>query len=99
MRRPLTLMAAALTVCLLASSAQAAEPDFKVHLQKVLDAWCSLDISQPAPYYSKEPDAVFFDVAPMKYSGWKEYADGFSKYFIPMAKSAHVTIGPDFHVK
>jgi ketosteroid isomerase-like protein len=89
---PVSLLAA----CLASGVAQAAEPDFKAHLQKVLDAWCSLDINQPAPYYTKDPSAVFFDVAPMKYTGWKEYADGFAKSFIPMAKSAKVTIGPDF---
>jgi ketosteroid isomerase-like protein len=91
MRRRILMLLACGALCL-----PGAEPDFKAHLQKVLDAWTSLDIQKPAPYYSKDPQAVFFDVAPMKYTGWTEYADGFSKFFIPMAKSAKVTIGDDF---
>ncbi len=49
-----------------------------------------------AKYYAK--DAVYFDVAPLKYDCWAEYSDGFKKTFVPTTKSAKVVLGPDFKV-
>ena len=60
--------------------ATAVGPD-KQYLQKVLDAWCTMDMHKVAPYYSQAPENVYFDIAPMEYHGWAEWSKGFSNLF------------------
>ncbi len=65
-------------------------------MEKVCAAWATLDASKPARYYAKDPDLVFFDVAPpLKYKGWQEYEDGFRKTATEW-KSLKLSLGPDF---
>jgi ketosteroid isomerase-like protein len=46
-----------------------------------LDAWSTMDPDKIAPYYSKAPDNIFFDIAPMEYRGWAEWAKGVHNLF------------------
>jgi ketosteroid isomerase-like protein len=48
-------------------------------MNKVADAWETLDVAKAAPYYSKDDDALFFDATPLKYSGWEDYASGWKE--------------------
>ena len=43
-------------------------------LEQMFAAWSDLDPAQAAPFYAKDPGLVFFDIAPMKYTGWAEIA-------------------------
>ena len=67
--------------CLLFSSLALAQgkpsgvPD-KAYMQKILDAWASMNTETVAKYYDHAPSDVFYDVAPVKYNGWAEYAAG-----------------------
>ncbi|HVP44258.1 MAG TPA: nuclear transport factor 2 family protein [Terriglobales bacterium] len=45
-------------------------------LQKVWDAWCTLDAANAAKYYDAAPGNVFFDITPLAYHGWSEYEKG-----------------------
>ena len=36
-------------------------------------AWESMDVSKVAKFFSKEPNLMFFDAAPLKYIGWENY--------------------------
>jgi ketosteroid isomerase-like protein len=72
-----------------------ASKDLRPHLEKVYAAWSTLDTTKVAPFYSKAPGAVFFDIAPLKYTGWDEYAAGFKKVSADW-KSVKIDIGPDF---
>lgn len=78
MRRILSslTLAVAFTTPLLAQSGPT-----KATLQAVCDAWASKDMTQPVKYYSQDPKAVFFDVSPLKYNGFAEYAKGAAEYF------------------
>ena len=79
-----TLWFMILTVAVLAIAAPAHAgdaPDFKAMMRKVLDAWQTMDPAKAAPYYSKEANAMFFDIAPLKYVGWGAYAAGTSEMF------------------
>ena len=49
-------------------------PD-KAHLQKIWDAWSTLDPANAAQFYASGPH-VFFDIAPLKYGSWEEYQKG-----------------------
>jgi ketosteroid isomerase-like protein len=64
-----------------ATKGTAVAEELKAQMQTILDAWSTLDISKVAPYYDTESRHAFYDVAPLKYTGWKEYAAGSEKMF------------------
>jgi ketosteroid isomerase-like protein len=55
--------------------------DFKALMAKVCEAWSSGDPAKAGAYYAKDPGLVFYDVAPVKYTGWTEYAAGAAQLF------------------
>lgn len=50
-------------------------------IRGVWKAWSAMDAKAAGAYYAKDPDAVFFDVTPLKYSGWGEYEKGVQAVF------------------
>lgn len=88
-----------LSIVLLISSLVAAQgtPD-RALAQKVCDAWSSRDPGNAATYYDKDAHNIFFDLAPLKYSGWAEYDQGARKLLAEM-QSLKFTLSPDlqFH--
>lgn len=62
-------------------------PEFKALIQRYWQAWSTLNPDNAAPMYAKDADAVFFDVAPLKYNGWEEYKQGVLKVFGGAAKA------------
>ena len=91
----------ALTLSLLVTLAGAApaktpkaardDAEFRKLIEEYYAAWSQLNTDTPAKYYAKDADLVFYDIAPMKYNGWKEYHDGVQKYFFDTATSAKLT--------
>jgi ketosteroid isomerase-like protein len=71
-----------------------ATEELKALMQKITDAWCTLDPSKAAPYYVTEGKHVFYDLAPLKFTGWKEYADATQKMFAGIS-SMKITLGND----
>ncbi|HXY52577.1 MAG TPA: nuclear transport factor 2 family protein [Terriglobales bacterium] len=71
-------------------------PD-KALLQKIWDGWSTLEVSKVAEYYATGPH-VFFDLAPLKYASWDEYAKGVTQ-ILSGYKSAKLTVNDDaeFH--
>ena len=57
----------------------------------------SLIPSKAAKFYAKDANLTFFDIAPMKYTGWNEYAAGVPKAFADY-KSGKFTVGDDLQV-
>lgn len=53
--------------------------EFKGLIQHYWEAWSTLNPDNAAPMYAKDADAVFFDIAPLKYNGWNEYKEGVKK--------------------
>ena len=45
-------------------------------MQKINDAWATLDPGNAAKYYDMAPENVFYDLAPLEYTGWSAYARG-----------------------
>jgi ketosteroid isomerase-like protein len=70
-------------------------PD-RAYLQKIWDGWATLDPANVAQYYAKGPH-VFFDIAPLKYGSWDEYAKG-AQAILAMYKSAKFTINDDLAI-
>lgn len=50
-------------------------------VNKVAAAWETLDPANAAPFYAKDANLAFFDLTPLKYTGWDEYAAGVKKAF------------------
>jgi len=68
--------------------------DFKALMKKTLDAWSTLDVDKVAPFYDSAAGHVYYDIAPLKYAGWKAYADGARKMFADYS-SGKLTLNPD----
>jgi len=64
--------------------------EFKTLIDNYWAAWSTLDPAKAAPMYDQSPSAVFFDIAPLKYNGWKEYQEGVKQVF------ASATSAPTF---
>jgi ketosteroid isomerase-like protein len=66
-------------------------------LQRLFTAWSDLDPAKAAPFYAKDADLVFYDIAPMKYTSWSAYAAGVPEAFAPY-KSGRFTLNDDLRV-
>jgi ketosteroid isomerase-like protein len=67
-------------------------PD-KAYLQKIWDGWATLDPANTAKFYATGPH-TFFDIAPLKYTGWDEYEKGV-KGVLAGYKIAKFTVNDD----
>ncbi len=76
------------------TSTASSENAVRARLQQLYAAWSELDPAKAAPFYAKEADHVFFDVTPMKYNGWSEYAAGVPRAFANY-RSAKFTLNDD----
>ena len=79
-------------------SAAPPAPDH-AYLQKIWDGWSTLDPANVAKFYATGPH-VFFDIAPLKYANWDEYAKGVT-VVLSGYKSAKCRVNNDavFHQK
>jgi ketosteroid isomerase-like protein len=71
-------------------------PD-KALMQKIVDAWSTMNPDNVAQYYAQEGNNVFYDFTPLKYAGWKEYAEGVRK-IVADYSSAKFSLNPDAQV-
>ena len=80
-----------------AKKTPATAPD-PVLTQKIWDAWSTMNPDNAAPYYDKSATNLFFDIAPLKYDGWTQYADGVRKLLADY-ESLKLTLSPgaQFH--
>ena len=72
----------------------ASDPGVRTTLEQLFATWSDLDPAQAAPFYAEDPDLAFFDVAPMKYTGWAEIAAETPKAFADY-RSLKLTFGDD----
>jgi ketosteroid isomerase-like protein len=77
-----------------AKAAAGSTYDFNALMQKIFDAWSSTDASAVAQYYAQEPKRAFYDISPLKYNDWQEYAAGYKKLMADYT-SAKFTLNPD----
>ena len=81
-----------------AGAAQAKAParhggdaEFRKLIEEYYADWSKLSTETPAKYYAKDADLIFYDIAPMKYTSWKEYSAGVQKNFFDTATSGKLT--------
>src|SRR3984893_7112313 len=74
------------------TSSPTGAPD-KAYMQKIWDAWGTMDPANAANFYASGPH-TFFDIAPLKYGGWAEDQAGV-KNLLAGYKSAKFTVNDD----
>lgn len=80
-----------LSSCCFAAQTQTGRMDeFAQIIKDYYAAWNSGKLDKAAEYYTKSPDLVFYDVAPMKYQGWSEYRTGVEKTFFANYTVVHL---------
>jgi ketosteroid isomerase-like protein len=71
---------------------------FKSRVYKLWTAWDSLDPAKVADFYSKDPDNVYFDISPLKFRGWAQYAEVSGQSLAGMSHAKWSPNGDDFQV-
>ena len=98
MKRLLVAALLLTTLCLPALAQKKGGDDFNDLIKRYYTAWSTLNPDNASFLYAKDADLVFFDIAPLKYSGgWKEYSDNFKKNVAPGFSS--LTLTPNNDVK
>jgi uncharacterized protein (TIGR02246 family) len=106
MQRNLTTVVMALLVLGSAAGVQtknkgmqtpAGSDEIRAVLERLYTAWSDLDPAKAAPFYAKDADLTFFDITPMKYTGWMEYAAGVPKAFAAY-QSGKFTLNDDLGI-
>jgi ketosteroid isomerase-like protein len=70
-------------------------PD-KAYLQKIWDGWSTLNPDNVAQFYATGPH-TFYDIAPLKYSNWDDYAKG-ARNLVSNYKSARFDLNDDVEI-
>jgi len=55
------------------------EAFFQAKIKTYYDDWNTLNLDKAGVYYAKDPDLVFYDIMPLKYTGWEAYKAGVKK--------------------
>ena len=87
------------TLCLPVLAQKKGGDDFNDLIKRYYTAWSTLNPDNASFLYAKDADLVFFDIAPLKYSGgWQEYRDNFKKNVAPGFSSLVLTPHNDVKV-
>ena len=90
-----------LSLALISAAAAPADKDDEVLralVPKIVASWATMDISKVEPYYAKDADFTYFDVAPMKYDNWKEYSEGARKALFEPNRSLALKANDDLRI-
>lgn len=103
--RSVVLFLSLLTLSTLNPGAKAADKvspqereELKSLVYKLWTGWDSLDPSKVASFYSKDPNNVYFDISPLKFKGWNEYAEVAGKSLAGAGGAKWSPNGDDFNV-
>jgi ketosteroid isomerase-like protein len=98
MKRLLVMALVVGTICLPAPAQKKGRDDFNDLIKRYYAAWNTLNPDNASFLYAQDANLVFFDVAPLKYSGgWPEYRENFKKNVAPGFSS--LTLKPNNDVK
>jgi len=56
---------------------------FQAKIKTYYDDWNTLNLDKAGVYYAKDADLVFYDITPLKYTGWEAYKAGVKKLLAP----------------
>ena len=101
MRRSSTLLLAMLMFCAaLPVSAQQPKPpapktNFKALVDNYWVVWGAGDLAKAGEMYAKDARLVFFDLEPLKYTGWDQYRKGVVPNILDKFASMTFTVNDD----
>ncbi len=102
MSRTLTAFCSILLVCGALPAAESKHSgdtaEFKELIRQYYESWSSMNPENPAKLYAKDANLVFYDAAPLKYTGWDEYKQGVQKNLLDNMASASLTHKDDLVV-
>lgn len=58
------------------SKSSGTQQEFEALVDEYYSSWNTGDPDKAAPLYAKDADLVFYDITPLKYTGWTEYDKG-----------------------
>ena len=61
-------------------------------------AWNTLNTDNPARFYAKDANLVFFDVAPLKYKNWTAYKRGVQRDLFDQMSAGKLTPNDDVKI-
>lgn len=91
MRRLLIAAVFVAIVCLPTVAQKRRGSDFNAMIKDYYAKWSTLNPDNPATFYAKDPDLVFFDIDPLKYTGWQQYHDNFKNNMAPGFSTLTIT--------
>ena len=74
------------------------EQTLQALVPKIVNAWGSMDITKVDPFYAKDADFTYFDIAPMKYENWQGYREGAAKLLFDPNQSLTPTLNNDLRI-
>ena len=72
--------------------------DFNDLIKRYYAAWNTMNPDNASFLYAQDAGVIFFDIAPLKYAGWREYRDNFKKNVAPGFSSLALTPHNDVKV-
>jgi ketosteroid isomerase-like protein len=80
------------------SHAQQNEQAVRALVPRIVASWETFDLTKIEPYYARDPDLTYFDLAPLKYNNWAEYRATVPKVLFDPNSSLKLKVNDDLRV-
>lgn len=78
--------------------AQQSEQALRALVPRIVASWETFDLAKIEPYYARDPDLTYFDLAPLKYNNWAEYRATVPKVLFEPNSSLKLKVNDDLRV-
>lgn len=89
---------AAISILAMQSHGQQSEQALRELVPKIVASWETFDLAKIEPYYAKDADLTYFDLAPLKYNNWADYRASVPKVLFEPNTSLKLKVNDDLRV-
>lgn len=89
---------AAIFILAMQSHGQQSEQALRELVPKIVASWETFDLAKIEPYYAKDADLTYFDLAPLKYNNWADYRATVPKVLFEPNTSLKLKVNDDLRV-
>ena len=89
---------AAISILAMQSHGQQSEQALHELVPKIVASWETFDLAKIEPYYAKDADLTYFDLAPLKYNNWADYRATVPKVLFEPNTSLKLKVNDDLRV-
>ena len=89
---------AAISILAMQSHGQQSEQALHELVPKIVASWETFDLAKIEPYYAKDGDLTYFDLAPLKYNNWADYRATVPKVLFEPNTSLKLKVNDDLRV-